>query len=366
MGGEIFMKRNEYIPIDINYLTSDLTAFLSLQNFDSHQLHLFKLRTPFLMVISTYRETDNIYSFYQFTFDGHFVHILDEQEREKILNRPPHQHTFIEIMYVLSGEVTNYIEGKVFTYHAGDCVIMNRNIHHKEVGNFQIVFFDFQEDFINSLISEEIATYKTTSHSYRNYLGSQIVKMLQEAHTDNSNYQKIYFDCFPVVSPDTVINQISALTNSILCEFLSGSPGSVYLIKGYLLKFLSILCDPAQYSVNGISSTLSKQSFLLKKVEHIVESRHGKVSRSELAELLHYNEEYLNRIIKQHTGKTFSQYRQSVMLQEAQRLLVDTDMSVSKIMEQLGVSNKSFFYQIFQKEFKATPSEYRQKNRAKS
>lgn len=53
------------------------------------------------------------------------------------------------------------------------------------------------------------------------------------------------------------------------------------------------------------------------------------------------------------------------MLQEAQKLLVDTNMSVSKIMEQLDVSNKSFFYQIFQKEFNATPSEYRQKNQAK-
>lgn len=277
------MKRDEYIPIDINYLTSDLTAFLSLQNFDSHLLHFFELRTPFLMILSTYRDTDHTYSFYQFTFDGHYVHILDEQELKEFLNRPPHQHAFIEIMYVLSGEVTNYIEDKPFTYHAGDCVIMNRNIHHKEVGNFQIVFFDFQEDFINNLIADEISTYKKTSHSYRNYLGSQIVKMLQEAHTDNSHYQKIYFDCLPVISPDIVINQISTLTNNILHEFLFGSPGSVYLIKGYLQRFLFILCDPAKYNVNSISSTLSKQSFLLKKIEHIVESKHGKVSRSELA-----------------------------------------------------------------------------------
>ncbi len=183
---ETIMKKDEYVSIDINYLTQNLTASLSLQNYDSRQLHFFELRTPFLMIISTSNEKENFYSFYQFTFDGHFCHILSDHEREEFLNRPQHQHAFIEIMYVLSGEITNYIEDKTFTYHAGDCVIMNRNIHHKEVGDFQVVFFDFQEEFINSLIAEEIATYKITSRDYQAFLRSQIVKMLQDAHTDHS------------------------------------------------------------------------------------------------------------------------------------------------------------------------------------
>lgn len=357
------MKKDEYVSIDINYLTSDLTASLSLQNYDSHQLHFFELRTPFLMIVSTSNKKENYYSFYQFTFDGHFCHILNDQERDEFLNRPQHQHSFIEIMYVLSGEVTNYIEDKTFTYRAGDCVIMNRNIQHKEMGDYQVVFFDLQEDFINSLIDEEIATYKKTSRCYYDFVRSQIIKMMQDAHTDNSQYQKIYFDCLPGVDSDIVINQIFPLINTMIREFLSGNPGSVYIIKGYIQKFLSILCDPAQYNVSGISSTLSKQSFLMKKIEHILASNHGKISRNELARLFHYNEEYLNRIIKQNTGKTFSQYRQYIRLQEARRLLVDTDMSVSKIMELLELSNRSFFYQIFQKEFGVTPSEYRQNNR---
>ena len=141
-------------------------------------------------------------------------------------------------------------------------------------------------------------------------------------------------------------------------------PCSVYLVKGYLQRFLSHLCDPALYNTNGISSTLSKKDFVLTKIQHILLSRHGKVSRSELSEMLHYNEEYLNRIIKQSTGKTFSQYRQYIALQEVRRLLLDTDLSVSRIMEELELSNRSFFYRVFQKEFGLTPSEYRQQRQA--
>ncbi len=355
------MKKNEQVSIDLNYLTSDLSAALSLQNFDSQYLHFFELRIPFLMILSSCSPVRNNYHFYQFSFEGCFCHILDSKEWSRYHNRPQHQHSFIEIMYVLSGEVTNHIEDKTFTYHAGDCVIMNRNIHHKEEGEYQVVYFDLQEEFINDLISEETSVYKKVSDEYQLFLSSGIVQMLREAHNDNSQYQKIYFDCFPVCP---VQDQMQSLLNSMIQELSSADPGSVYLVKGYLQRFLSHLCDPALYNTNGISSTLSKKDFVLTKIQHILLSRHGKVSRSELSEMLHYNEEYLNRIIKQSTGKTFSQYRQYIALQEVRRLLLDTDLSVSRIMEELELSNRSFFYRVFQKEFGLTPSEYRQQRQA--
>lgn len=346
--------------IDYNYITSNPTADLSLQNFKSHRLHFFELRTPFLMIISTSNKKENHYSFHQFSFDGVFYHILNDKERDKILTRPQHLHSYIEVMYVLSGEVINHIEDKKFTYHAGDCVIMNRNIQHKETGDFQIVLLALQEGFISNLISEEILTYKKISTDYSHYIQSQIIKMLQATYTEDSQYQQIYFDCIPVGQPELVLGQIHTIIHSIMQELSSCNPGSVYMTKGYIQKFFSILCDPEKYNVKANSSTLSKQNYIFKKIEHILEAKHGKISRNEVAQLLHYNEEYLNRIVKQVTGKTFSHFRQSIVLQEAKRLLSDTDLSIAKIMETLELSNKSSFYQLFKKEFGVTPSEYRQ------
>lgn len=137
--GVDFVQKSEYVPIDINYLTSARTASLSLQNFDSHRLHFFELRTPFLMNVSTCSDKERSYSFYQFTFDGHYCHILNDRESGTYYNRPPHQHSFLEIMYVVSGELINYIGDNTFTYRAGDCVIMNRNEHLKDHGISGIV-----------------------------------------------------------------------------------------------------------------------------------------------------------------------------------------------------------------------------------
>jgi len=357
------MKKNEQIAIDIDYLISDRKAALFLQNYNSRELHFLELRTPFLMILSTCSPGKNDYVFYQFSFDGCYCHVLKEEEFLTFLNRPQHQHAFIEVMYVLSGEVTNYIEDKTFTYHPGDCVIMNRNIHHKEEGDYQVVFFDFQEDFINQLISEETTAYKDISDDYRRFLQSPVIKTLKEAQSGNSRFQKIYFDCFPVISSDSVLVQMHSLLDRMIRGLSSGDPGSVYLLKGYLQKFLSVLCDPSKYNVLSISSTLAKKDFVLAKIRQILESRLGRISRSELSAMLHYNEEYLNRIIKQSTGKTFSQYRQDIVLREAKRLLVETDLSISAIMDQLELSNRSFFYRTFQKEFGQTPSEFRHQNR---
>ena len=357
------MKKNEQISMDIDDLISGGKAALHLQNYNSRELHFFELQTPFLMILSTSSQKRNDYVFCQFSFDGCYCHVLKEEEFLKYQNRPQHQHSFIEIIYVLSGEVTNYIEDKTFTYHPGDCVIMNRNIHHKEEGDYQAVYFDFQEEFINQLISEETAAYKNISGDYQAFLQSDIVKMLQEAHTSNSRFQKIYFDCFPVISSASVLDQMHSLLDQMVRELSSGDPGAFYITKGCLQKFLSILCDPSSYNVLSTSSTLAKKDFVLAKIRQILESRLGRISRSELSAMLHYNEEYLNRIIKQSTGKTFSQYRQDIVLREAKRLLVETDLSISAIMDQLELSNRSFFYRTFQKEFGQTPSEFRHQNR---
>lgn len=349
----------------IRYMTTDNTAKLSIQNYESRSVHLFHQRVPFMLILETCREEDHLYSFYQISLDEQYRHTLNKQEYSDFLKRPQHFQSFVSIVYILSGEATICIENQIFTYHAGDCIVMNRNILYKEdfFGNFELVFLNFQEKFIEMMIAEEEPILKEVSEDYRHYVFSPVIQMLRNAQKDSSRYQKTYFDCSPNVEPETILNRMTPIFNTILFELLDKKPGCLYLIRGYLQKFLSILCDPSYYTVTEISSALSRQAVLLKKIRHVVESKHGKVTRKELAEQFHYNEEYLNRIIKQNTGMTFSQYRQQVMLREAERLLTTTDMSISKITEHLGMSNRSFFYQLCENQFGMKPLEYREKNK---
>lgn len=82
--------------------------------------------------------------------------------------------------------------------------------------------------------------------------------------------------------------------------------------------------------------------------------------------LLHYNGEYLNRIVKKQTGKTILEYGQSIYLEEARQLLSNTDKSISSIIEELGFSNRSHFYRLFKTAFGETPLDYRKRLRPRS
>lgn len=93
-----------------------------------------------------------------------------------------------------------------------------------------------------------------------------------------------------------------------------------------------------------------------------METRHGRCTREELSRKLHYTGEYINRIVKTHTGKTLSKYGQALLLDEAKKLLTDTDMSISEIVYSLGLSNRSYFYRIFEKAYGMTPLKYRKEN----
>ena len=72
-----------------------------------------------------------------------------------------------------------------------------------------------------------------------------------------------------------------------------------------------------------------------------------------------YNASYLSRLIKERTGKTFSQILSQLRLNEACRLLAGTDMSVESIAAEVGYANASALYKIFCPTFGVTPAQYR-------
>ena len=68
---------------------------------------------------------------------------LEEIDRERLLRRgqlitvrphsrfvdfPEHRHNYVEIMYVVQGSITHYIEGKELVLHKGDVLMLNQQV----------------------------------------------------------------------------------------------------------------------------------------------------------------------------------------------------------------------------------------------
>lgn len=102
---------------------------------------------------------------------------------------------------------------------------------------------------------------------------------------------------------------------------------------------------------------------LFHEVKQYVQVNYRTATIFALCEKFHYNEDYFNRLIRQYTGETYSKLLQNVRLQEAVRLLHESNVSVTEIAGLVGYSNRGYFYKIFTQKYGATPNEVRRANK---
>jgi len=72
-----------------------------------------------------------------------------------------------------------------------------------------------------------------------------------------------------------------------------------------------------------------------------------------------YNSDYINRLMRQHTGQTIYQYLLNYRIDKAAQLIRSSELPFSEIAEQTGFLNTSHFSHSFKKRTGKTPSEFR-------
>ncbi len=82
-----------------------------------------------------------------------------------------------------------------------------------------------------------------------------------------------------------------------------------------------------------------------------------------MAELLEMNPSYFRHLFKASTQMSFKSYITHLRLSQAQKLLLATNKSVSEIASEVGYSNMSQFYRVFDRFAHLSPAEYRKQYR---
>lgn len=98
-------------------------------------------------------------------------------------------------------------------------------------------------------------------------------------------------------------------------------------------------------------------------LEYIGDNYKETVCISDLSRLLNVCDDHLIRLFKKTLGITPVKYIINVRLDEMQKLLINTDMSVTDISFELGFSSVNYMSKVFKDAFGITPSQYRRKNR---
>ena len=87
------------------------------------------------------------------------------------------------------------------------------------------------------------------------------------------------------------------------------------------------------------------------------------VTLSALAEVTHFNTDYLSRYIKQKTGQNFLSILTGIRISHAAKLLISTDLKNYEVAERVGIHDERYFVQVFKKTYGMTPSQFRKTRR---
>lgn len=85
------------------------------------------------------------------------------------------------------------------------------------------------------------------------------------------------------------------------------------------------------------------------------------VSLEDVAREVHLSPFYLSRLFKEKEGVNFVDYLTRLRLEEAKKLLAQTNDTVAAIAEQVGYAEANYFSRIFRRHFGMSPSEYRER-----
>ncbi|WP_057880713.1 AraC family transcriptional regulator [Companilactobacillus kimchiensis] len=263
-----------------------------------------------------------------------------------------HQDKDFELMFVLQGSLTNYLENQQVSFKAGEGCFLNPQIKHTESldNNCMVMFINLSVSLLSQLLPE----LKTDT---------QIYSFLKYNLKQDNNWQRNYLK-FSRIMPSTN-KSLDILLDVLQQEIASQKIGSHYLQLGLILRLLSELNEKNHFTLNSVSFELSKDDYLVDQIIHIIKKGYGCVTRQELEEKLHYNPEYMNRLLKERTNLTITGFSQKIKINAAEEFLTTTDLTIKVIAERLEFSSEIYFYHYFKKHVLLSPNAFRQKFKIK-
>lgn len=121
------------------------------------------------------------------------------------------------------------------------------------------------------------------------------------------------------------------------------------ILKMLLIKLYRDSLNTTENSTDAVSKVLN----------YIQTNYSQPINNQLLSEMTSYNANHLNRLFLNHTGTTIHQYILSMRINEAKKLLLNTNLPLNLIAEKVGFNNHTYFSSYFKRTENMTPRMFR-------
>ncbi len=247
------------------------------------------------------------------------------------------KHDFWELCYVKEGEIQLAVKKKNITLSKNQIFLIPPNYNH-----FYTSLDDNSEVFV--ICFESVSSILKPMTMIKITLDDSMVDCVEKIIYESQN--------------TFTMNENDLL--EVLPSPNFGGKQAIIIQLEYLL-----ICLTRQLSTqkNLEIVFLSDESFYSELVEVIKmflkENVGMKISLDDICMKMNYSRSFLCKIFKEMTGETIFSYFNTIKIEEAKKMLADTDLSISNISYSLGIDEVKYFDFFFKKYVGVTPTAFR-------
>ncbi|MGN1077458.1 MAG: AraC family transcriptional regulator [Candidatus Gallimonas sp.] len=262
-----------------------------------------------------------------------------------------HEHDFIEITYVISGECTHIEYDKHFSAKKGDLFIVNYGVPHQNIidkkNSEPYIAYDcaFKPDFIDSSLSEAHDFLQLKSSFMFGSLFNQSNPDTSSLHLSGGNFY-----------------EFEKLMTNMYEEYEHREKGYYALLRSYLTELIIKIFRKIDKNEN-ITLKTKQEYYINLAIQYIENNYMKKISLEDIAYRSFLSKSYFSQLFKEVTGTTFSAYCQKVRIEKACQMLTTTNDTIQSIAEKVGYTDMKFFYNVFKRLTGEIPGDYQKNHR---
>ena len=242
-----------------------------------------------------------------------------------------HSHEFVEVVYVESGEGLQITDSGQIRIKKGDIFLMSGNESHSirplcDESEFKLVNVIFMEDVVDMDLSI--------------FRSDRMISLSDE-------------------------EEAVALIYKIEAEYNARREYFEYFNRGYLYQLLGILARKLNKDGrSGRDITIFKnKEYVRLAVAYIREHYAERISLSDIARHVGLSNGYLQKIFNKESETSVVKYLLNYRIEQACKLLIESDYSIAQISNMVGFSDVKNFYVTFKSVMNETPGMYHKKHR---
>ncbi len=244
---------------------------------------------------------------------------------------PPHWHKRIEMLHIIKGCLEITMDEEVLLLKENDLCYIRSALPHSGIsrsGNLEYEMVQFRESELQQILTtnKELLQFSENNIEIEKQFQDEYIATLFK-HIADYNQNKSVFQ------------------NTL---FL----GIIYEIFGHL----------AIKHSSAPKTNIYKNDKFSKILKYIDKNHIEITSISEVAEKFSFEPTYFSRVFKKNMGVSANYYICCLKLEDSEKLLADTNLSMEIVSQKCGFNSASYFTKCFKKRYGISPIQYRNCN----